>query len=152
MLEGQIKSFIRMFMPMVQEQAVAFAISKANQRIFLEFARSTVRLFLDLPLASFASMVSAQQRKQVERLIKQAVGNQGLEELGRKLAVSVWDDVYAKISKQKVGDLVDVENYGARLVDLCADLVLAGLIRPGIIELVAEEVARAANSTRQADR
>jgi hypothetical protein len=149
MLEGQIKSFIRMFMPMIQEQAVAFAISESNQRVFLDFSRSIVRLLLDVPLASFASMVSAQQRKQVEKLIRQSVGNEQLESLGRQFAVSLWDDVYAKISNCKVGDLVNVEKYGAQLADRCADLVLAGLTRPGIIELVAEEVAHAANSKFQ---
>jgi hypothetical protein len=145
MLEGQIKSFIRMFMPMIQEQAVAFAVSKSNQRIFLDFTRSIVRLFLDVPLGSFASMVSAQQRKQVEKLIKQAVGNPQLESLGRQLAVSVWDDVYTKISNQKVGDLVNVQTYGAWLAKNGADLVIAGLARPGIIDLVAEEAAGAPN-------
>jgi hypothetical protein len=142
MLEGQIKSFIRMFMPMVQEQAVAFAISKGNQRIFLEFARSIVRLFLDVPLASFASMVSAQQRKQIEKLIKQAVGNPKLDALGRQFAISVWDDLYAKISKRRVGDLINVDEYATRLADPLADLILAGLTRPGIIDLVAEEAAQ----------
>jgi hypothetical protein len=143
MLEGQIKNFIGMFMPMIQEQAVAFAVSKSNQRVFLDFTRSIVRLFFDVPLASFASMVSAQQRKQVEKLIKQAVGNPQLESVGRQLAVSVWDDVYAKISNRKVGELINVEKYGAQLAERCADVVLAGLTRPGIIELVAEEVAQA---------
>jgi hypothetical protein len=143
MLEGQIKNFIRMFMPMIQEQAVAFAVSKSNQRIFLDFTRSVVRLFLDVPLGSFASMVSAQQRKQVEKLIKQAVGNPQLESLGRQLAVSVWDDVYTKISNQKVGDLINVQAYGAWLAKTGADLVIAGLARPGIIDLVAAEAAQA---------
>jgi hypothetical protein len=141
MLEGQIKSFIRMFMPMIQEQAVAFATGKANQRIFLQFARSIVRLLLDVPLASFASMASAQQRKQVEKLIKQSVGNETLEALGRQLAVSVWDDLYPQISKHRVGDFLDVEKHGAPLADRIADVVVAGLTRPGIIELVGEEVA-----------
>jgi hypothetical protein len=145
MLEGQIRSFIRMFMPMIQEQAVAFAISKSNQRVFLDFSRSIVRLLLDVPLASFASMVSAQQRKQIDKLIKQAVDDERLAKLGKQFALSVWDDVYPKISKRKVGDLIDVEKHGAALADRLADLILAGLTRPGIIELVAEEVALLGN-------
>lgn len=139
MLEGQIKSFIRMFMPMIQEQAVAFAISKSNQRIFLDFSRSIVCLFLDVPLASFASMVSAQQRRQVEKLIKKAIGDAKLESLGRQLAISVWDDLYVNISKRKVGDFINVEQHASRLADRLADLVLTALTRPAIIDLVAEE-------------
>jgi hypothetical protein len=145
MLEGQIKSFIRMFMPMIQEQAVAFAISKSNQRIFLDFSRSIVRLFLDVPLASFASMVSAQQRQQVEKLIRHAIGDTKLESLGRQLAVSAWDDIYAKINKRKVGNLINVEQHARKLADRFADLVLAGLTRPGIIDLVVEETTLGAN-------
>jgi hypothetical protein len=149
MLEGQIKSFIRMFMPMIQEQAVAFAISKANQQIFLGFARSIVRLLLDVPVASFASMVSAQQRKQVENLIKQAVGDPKLDSIGRQVALSVWDDVYAKISKRRVGDLIDAAKAGAKLAGPLAEIITAGLARPAIVELVAEEAALVGNSKEQ---
>jgi hypothetical protein len=38
-LEDQITGFIRLFMPMLIEQATAFAVSKDNQRIALDFAR-----------------------------------------------------------------------------------------------------------------
>lgn len=49
MLDDQIRSFIALGMPMLQEQAVAFALSRANQTFVVDLARSLIRAVLAEP-------------------------------------------------------------------------------------------------------
>ena len=49
-LEDQIKGFIGLFMPMLQKQAVAFALDRANQRAVLDLTRAVARHLLAMPI------------------------------------------------------------------------------------------------------
>ena len=45
-------------MPMLQAQAIAFAVDRANQRAVLDFARAVARQLLAMPIGRYASAAS----------------------------------------------------------------------------------------------
>lgn len=148
-LEEQIKGFIRLFMPMLLEQATAFAISQENQRIALDFTRAIVRQLLDQPLRSYAAAVSPARRKQVDAVIRKAVGNAKLDAAIRDATLAAWDDLYATIHDKRVGDLVRLHEHAGWLAERCVKAILPALARPHILKFIAAEVALAAGRPRQ---
>jgi hypothetical protein len=147
-LEDQIKGFIRLFMPMLQQQATAFAVSKENQRILLDFARAIVRQLLNEPLRHYAGMVSSGQRTKAEVFIRKAVGNAKLDSQIRKVALAAWDDLYAAIQNKTVGDLLRLEEHAGWLAARCVEVILPALSRPHILRFVAAEIALATAAPR----
>ena len=93
LMQEQIKGFIDLFMPMLQKQAIAFAITKENQRVLLSFVRAIIRHLLDAPLADYAEMASSWQKKKVSALIRTAFADaarsEKLEQLVREMALAV---------------------------------------------------------------
>ena len=143
-LEDQIKGFIRLFMPMVQSQATAFAINKDNQRILVDFTRSIIRQLLDEPLEHYAAMISSAQRKKATTLMRQAVDDAKLGALTRTVALALWDDLYARVGDKRVGDLLRLEAHAAWLAARSVEIILPVLSRPHMIRFLAAESARAA--------
>jgi len=146
-LEGRVKSFIRLFMPMVQREATNFAISTTNQRLFSTFARSIVRQVLSEPLPQFSAATSSGRRRHVEALIRKSIGSRTLESLVRELGLAAWDDVYKRVRNRKVGDLLHVEEHARWLAERATELIVPILSRPRVLRLVAAEVDR--SNTRQ---
>jgi hypothetical protein len=142
-LEDQIKGFIRLFMPMIQSQATAFAINKGNQRILLDFTRSIIRQLLDEPLEHYAAMVSSGQRKKAATLVRQAVDDAKLGALMRTVALALWDDLYARVGDKQVGDLLRLEEHAGWLAARSVEVILPVLLRPHMIRFIAAESARA---------
>ena len=149
-LEEQIKGFIGLVMPMIVKQATSFAASQANQRVVLDFTRSIVRQLLDEPLPSYTAMVSAGQRKKAEAFVRKAVTSDKLDALIRETALATWEDIYRGIRNRKVGDLVRLEAHAGWLAERIVELVLPALARPGIVQLIASEVALAGRAAPQA--
>ena len=145
-MEEQIKSFIRLFMPAVQRQATAFAISEVNQRILLDFGRSIIRQLLEEPLRHYASLIDSGQARRAEALVRRAVGNAKLDSLIRDVTVATWDDLYEAIRRKKVGDVVRLEKKAGWLAERIVELLMPALARPGVVKLIEGEVARAGNS------
>jgi len=148
LMQEQIKGFIDLFMPMLQKQAIAFAITKENQRILLSFVRAIIRHLLDAPLADYAEMVSSWQKKSVSALISKAVADAArsarLEQLIREMTLTVWDGVYRDIRDKRVGDLLRLEGHVGWLAQRCLDAIMPVLSRPAVVQFVAAEFTLAA--------
>jgi hypothetical protein len=148
LLQEQIRGFINFFMPMLQKQAVAFAVTKDNQRILMDFVRAIVRHVLDEPLAGYADFVSSWQQKRVSAVLRKAVADAAasgkLEQLIREMALAVWDGVYRDIRDKRVGDVLRLERRAGWLAQRCVDAIMPVLSRPAVVQFVAAEVALAA--------
>ncbi|MBI4514443.1 MAG: hypothetical protein HY699_01325 [Deltaproteobacteria bacterium] len=143
-LEEQIKSFIRLFMPMLQQQATAFAVSRENQRSLLDFARAIMRQLLDEPVGNFAATASAGQRQKAEALIRKAAGNAKLEATMHSAALALWDEVYKAVRDKRVGELVRLDEHATQFAERSVAAIVAALTRPHLLRLVAAETALAA--------
>ncbi len=142
-MEEQIKGFIRLFMPMLQQQATAFAISKENQRILFDFARSITRQLLNEPLAHYATLISAGQRTKAEALIRKAVASAALDSVIRNATLAAWDDLYETIRDKKMGDLLRLDEHTRWLAERSVAAILPALARPHVLGFVAAEMALA---------
>ena len=142
-MEEQIKGFIHLFMPTLQQRATAFATNRQNQRILLDFTRSIMRELLDQPWLHYAAMASPEQRTQTEKLIRKAVGNAKLDALIRKAMLAAWDDLYAGIRDKPVGTLLRLEENSRWLAERCVEMILPALARPHILRFVAAEMTTA---------
>ncbi|MBI1818023.1 MAG: hypothetical protein HYR72_23840 [Deltaproteobacteria bacterium] len=143
-LEEQIKGFIRLFMPMLQKQATAFAVNKQNQRLVLDFARTIIRQLLNEPLRHFAATAMPTQRRKTEAFVHKALGNPNVGALLREVALATWDDLYESIRHKRVGELLQIEAHSAWLADRCVEVILPALARPGILQLLGAEIGLAA--------
>lgn len=150
-LEDQIKGFIRLFMPALQRQAIAFAVSRDNQRIVLELTGSIIRQLLDQPLRQYAAGGSPGRQKKLEKVIRQALGNAQLEALIRDATLGAFDDLYKTIRSRKVGDLLRLDAHAGWLAERIIELILPVLSRPHVLKFVAAEmsVAGTDSATRQ---
>jgi hypothetical protein len=140
-LEEQIKGFIQLVLPVIQRQAIAFALSTANQRVVAEFTRSIVRQLLNEPLGNYALNISPAQRKKAEALVRHAIGNTTLETLMRRAALAVWDDLYATMRNRRVGDIVRLDTRAPWLAERIIEAVLPALSRPRVLAFLAAETA-----------
>ncbi len=143
MLEEQIKNFIRLFMPAIQRQAAAFAVSSTNQRIAFDFTRSILRQLLDEPLAHYSAMVTPGQRKKSEAILRRAIGDEKLDARLRDVAATTWDALYRKIRHRQVGEILRVEKHAGWIAERGVEILLPALARPGIVRLIAAEAALA---------
>ncbi len=140
-LEEQVKGFIRLFMPMVQQQATSFATNRQNQRIFLAFTRAIVRELLTEPLPHYFAMVTPGQRKKLEALIRKLIGSPARNGLARELTLAIWDDLYKRIEHKKVGEILRLDDHAAWLAERGVEMILPALTRPRILRFVAAEFA-----------
>jgi len=151
-LEGQIKAFIRFFMPMVEARATAFAIAADNQAIVVSFARALVHRLLGVPLGRWAELAEAGPRRSAEAFVRQAARDTKLAALLQQAVLAAWDELYAAVRHRRVGELVRVEQQASWLAERCAELLLPALARPGIIAFLTAETAQALRSGRRAAR
>lgn len=147
-LEDQIKAFIDRFMPMLQAQAIAFAIERRNQRIVLAFARSVVRLLLDVPVARYAAIAASAGGKPAEAVIRSAVQNARLGALVRQATLALWDDFYAAARNRRLGNLLQLEAHADWLGARAVEIILPLLSRPHVRRFIAAEIARAQSPAR----
>jgi hypothetical protein len=136
-------------MPMLIEQATAFAVSQDNQRIALDFARQIIRELLDQPLRNFSVRGSPARRKKVEAVIRKAVTNDRLHTAIREAALAAWDDLYRSVRHQRVGDLVRLDEHAGWLAAQCVEAILPVLARPPIMRLIAAEAAASAGKPQR---
>lgn len=137
-LDAQIKAFIELGMPMLQEQAVSFVLRPANQQFAIDLARSLIRGALAEPLGELVPRASPAQRRRLERLIARALESERLVASVPAAAQQVWDDLYAQIRDKKLGQLVDADRLADALVEPVSDLAVAALSRPRVAALLAE--------------
>lgn len=143
MIEDQIRSFIGLFMPMVQKQAVAFAVDRRNQAVLFASIRAMARRLLEEPLPDYLAMLPVGQRRKMDELVQRALADSKLDALVGDLSLAVWDEVYEAIQDWKVGDLLHLEAHASWLAERLVDLVLPALNRPSMLRLIADEAGRA---------
>jgi hypothetical protein len=139
-LEEQIKSFIGLFMPMLQAQAIAFALDRANQRAVLDFARAVARQLLATPIGRYAGAATGASGDAVAALLRHAAANDRLAALARRAAVTAWDDLFAVLKSRRIGDLLRLDEHADWLAARIAAALLPLLQRPAIAAFIADEV------------
>lgn len=147
-LEDQIKGFIDRFMPMLQSQAIAFAVERRNRRILFAFARSVVRLLLDVPVAQYAAIAASADGKPAEAVIRSAVRNARLGTLLRRATLALWDDFYAAVRNRRVGDLLRLDAHADWVAARAVEVILPLLRRPHVRRFIAAEIALAQGAGR----
>jgi hypothetical protein len=143
-LEDQIKGSIRLFMPMLQTQAIAFVIDRGNQRLVLDFARAVLRLLLEVPAGRYAAIAASTDGKAMQTLIRKVVKNAKLGVLMRQLALAFWDDLYDTIRHRRIGELVRLDEHAEWLAQRAVAVALPALSRPHVRRFIAAEIALAA--------
>lgn len=138
-MEDQIKGFIRLFMPMIQSQAAAFAVD--NQAAVLELTRKLIGEALQRPLAEQVRDPSAKRRAAGTALLRHALKNTQLEKLSRDAAHAAWDAIWAKAGKLTVGALVHLDKHAQALANGLVEVILPWLAHPPLLEWIAGEIA-----------
>jgi hypothetical protein len=138
-LEEQIKGFIRLFMPMIQERAIAFALDERNQRIASEFGRQVARQLLREPLRHYPAMISDEQSEQAEAFLRSALADDELDGRVREAVAAGWDGLYRRIRDRRVGDVLRLDEHAERLAPRVVAAILPVLRRPSVAAFVAAE-------------
>jgi hypothetical protein len=144
MLEDQIKGFIRLFMPMVQRQATAFVIDEKNRALFSEFSRSITRELMREPLPDLTVFLSTGRSKRAEALVKKFVASSKMRALVRDMTLAVWDGVYHRLQKRKLGDVLMLDKQAGWFAERGVEMILPALSRPHLRQFVEKELQLAA--------
>lgn len=131
-LEDQIKGFIRLFMPTLQQQAVSFATSETNQRALHEVARTLVSQLLEEKLSTYARVLAAGDERRIRALVRKAMHARELNQLARQLALDVCDEIFEHYGDTRIGDLIDLTPQVHWLADRAEELLRAILSRPAV--------------------
>jgi hypothetical protein len=142
-LEDQIKGFISLFMPMLQAQAIAFAVDRANQRAVLDFARAVARQLMAMPIGRYAAVAANEGSESLDALLRRAAANPRLAGLARRAALAAWDDLFAVLKTRRLGELLQVDEHADWLAGRAVALLLPLLARPAIVALIGAEVEAA---------
>jgi hypothetical protein len=142
-LEDQIKSFIGFFMPMLQAQAAAFVVDRGNQRAVLDFARAVARQLLSMPIGRYAESAAGEGGRAAAALLRHAAADERLAELARRTALLAWDDLFAEVKSRRLGALFRIEEHADWLAERAVRTLVPLLTRPGILSLIADEIAAA---------
>jgi hypothetical protein len=143
-VDTQIKSFIRMFMPMLQRQATAFLVDPKNRALFMDFARGAMRLVLNEPLPNLVALVAAGSDADAEAMIRKALRNSQLRRLMREAALMMADAVLRDLGKKRIGTIVQLANNADWLAQQLSEPLRAVLARPHVAAFVARELDLAA--------
>jgi len=140
-LEDQIRAFIELGMPMLQEQAVAFVRSQANQEFAVELAKALLRGVLAEPLGDLIPQASAGQRRRLASLIVDVVESERFQAGAADAALRIWDDVYARLRDRKLGEVVDTADLARVLAEPLAEVVVRALACSQVAEMFGEMFA-----------
>ncbi len=144
LLEERIRGFIDLFMPLLQEQATAFAISSQNQRVLRDFFRAIVSHLLEEPLSHYADLTAPEQLRTIESLLHRAIvaarADTKLQELMREMALAFCDDTFALIGNKRIGELLALDAHAGWIAEHAADAIVPLLSRPAVLQFVAAEL------------
>jgi hypothetical protein len=142
-VDTQIKSFIRMFMPMLQRQATAFLVDPKNRAMFMDFARAAMHLLLHEPLPNLLTLVAGGSDADAEAMIRKSLQNPQLRRLVREAALLLADAVLRDLGPRRIGTVVQLEDHAEWLAERLSGPLRAVLARPHIAAFIARELARA---------
>ncbi len=150
LLEERIRGFIDLFMPLLQEQATAFAVSEHNQRVLRDFFRSIISHLLDAPLSHYAGLTASEQTKKIETLLRavilDAAADGKMQALMRDMAVALCDDVFAIIGDRRVGELLRLDEHAEWIAERAAEALVPLLRSPGVLQFITREFVRGARN------
>lgn len=144
-MEDQIKGFIRLFMPMVQNQAAAFAVD--NQEALRDLATKMLREAWRQPLGDFLRAPSAKRRAAATTLLRHALTNATLEELSRTAAHAVWDSICTSFGKHTLGEVLDLDRHTRSIAEKGAEVILPLLGHPAIAAFLHDQSTLAVEPT-----
>lgn len=142
-VDSQIKSFIRMFMPMLQRQATTFLIDRKNHALFADFARAAARQVLNEPLPQLLELFSRGTDAEAEALIGRTVRSPQLRGLVRDVALLVSNAVLRDLGGKRIGTVLALDDNADWLAKRLMAPLLAALSRPHIAAFVSRELDRA---------
>ena len=144
-MEDQIRGFIRLFIPRVQQQATEFIMDRSNQAIFADFSRAIVRELLHEPLPQlFAFATSTGDKERGARFVTHAATNPRLRALSREMSLAVWEGIHARLRDKRIGDVVRLTRHAEWFAARGVETIVPILERPQVRRFVAGELARAA--------
>jgi hypothetical protein len=143
-IDTQIKSFIRMFMPMLQRQATAFLIDRKNHALFADFARAAARLVLSEPLPQLFEIFNRGTDAEAKALLDRVARDPHVRRLAREGGRIAIDLVWREVSNRKVGSLVLLDDNVAWLAKALVTPLLAALQRSHIATFISREIEMAA--------
>lgn len=139
-VDTQVKSFIRMLMPMLQRQATAFLVDRKNHALFADFARTAARQVLNEPLAQLSALFDRASDAEAEALITKVARNTQVRRLVRDGTRMLADAAFAHLSRQRIGDVVLLDDNIDWLTDRISAPLLALLRRPYVAVFVQGEM------------
>ncbi|EKD42323.1 MAG: hypothetical protein ACD_73C00206G0002 [uncultured bacterium] len=148
-LEKQIKGFIGLFIPMVQERAIAFVIHPDNQKILMGFCRSIFFMLISEPMANIMIGPTEKKQKQFETLLGHARLTGAATDLIQEGAVTLLDQLYAYMQKKKLGDFIKLspktmDHLASQLVKIS----LTQLKRDSVQQFFTNEIELAINNLK----
>lgn len=146
-MEDQIKGFIRLFMPMIQAQAAAFA--RENRDALHDLARQMAREAMLRPLHEHMRPPTPARRTAAADLLGEALHNDELDALLRSAAHAAWDAIYTTAHKQRLGVLLPIERNAAELATHLSAIVLPILRHPAVVAWLTVEMPAAAGVAPQ---
>ena len=151
-MEEQIRGFIRLFIPRVQQQATEFIMDRSNQAVFADFSRAIVRELLYEPLPHlFAFATSTGDPERGARFVTHAATNPRLRALSREMSLAVWEGIHARLRNKRIDDVVRLVRHADWLAARGAEIVVPILERPQVRRFVEGELARAAATVPAAE-
>lgn len=150
MLEDQIKGFIRLFMPTLQQQAIAFATSRANHRAVVGLARSIVDQVLDEPAARFGKLLAAGDDATLAKTLRARMRPPKLGGPAHAILRGVLDDLYRRHRHRPVREILDLSAHHAWLAQQITDRLVTLLRVPEVLGFIASEAEEVLRSPTNA--
>ena len=148
-IDAQVKSFIRMLMPMLQRQATAFLVDRKNHALFADFARAAARQVLNEPVAGLSDLFDRASDADAEAAISKIARNPQIRRLVRDAARMVIDAVFTHLGRQRVGNVLLLDDNIDWLAQRISAPLLALLRRPHVAAFVQGEMEGGAPRRRR---
>jgi hypothetical protein len=145
-IDTQIKSFIRMFMPMLQRQATAFLVDRKNHALFADFARAALRQILNEPVVRLVEIIDRGSQREAEALIAKTARNPQVRRLARETVLMWSEAAFRQIGNLRVGDVLRLDANAAWLAKRLTAPVQAALKRPHLLAFLSQEIDRASRA------
>jgi len=139
-MEDQIKGFIRLFMPMIQTQAAAFA--RENRGALHELVTQMSNEALARPLREHLPPPTQARRAAAAALVQHALDNDDLGALAKQAAQAAWNSIHAAVRDEPLGKLLPLARHAAAIATQGTDLLLVLLRHTPILQWLEDEMNR----------
>ncbi len=137
-LEDQIRGFIALGMPMLQEQAVSFVLSQGNQKVAADLVRGVARAIRAEPVANLVLRTSGEQRRNLEAALARILASEFVQKATSETLVGLFDALYPRLRKLRLDEVFDTELLVGAFAEPIAGLSVNALARPRAAALLSE--------------